>query len=100
MSKTDEEYYEILRHCPDFDKFPLPESWYKKFNLERPTAVDFKSFIKSGYTAKCHADPNVLREIRKDPAPGGVRPILDVKQPEVVVETKPVVVDDNNTTLR
>ena len=91
MPRTDEELYEELRHCPDFDKLPLPETWYKKFNIPRPTAVDFKTFANSGYWLKCATDPNTIREICTEPAPGGVRPILDVKQPEVEVITKPVV---------
>ena len=34
--KTDEELYAILSKMPDFDRYPLPEYWYTKFNIPKP----------------------------------------------------------------
>ena len=89
--KSDEEFYAELKEHPDFLKFPLPETWYAKFNIPRPTAQDFKTFLLSGYTMKCRNDPNTIREIRKDPAPGGVRPILPAPEIPIEVVTRQIV---------
>lgn len=50
--KTDAELLEELRKLPDFEKYPLPASWYKKFNLKPVEAVDVKTFIDSGACLK------------------------------------------------
>ena len=36
---------EELKKMPDFDKYPLPASWYKKFNLKPVEAVDMKTYL-------------------------------------------------------
>lgn len=39
---------EELRKLPDFDKYPLPASWYKKFDLKPVEAVDMKTYLAGG----------------------------------------------------
>ena len=39
---------EEMRKLPDFDKYPFPSSWYKKFNLKPLEAVDMKTYLNSG----------------------------------------------------
>lgn len=39
---------EELRKLPDFDRYPFPSSWYKKYNLKPVEAVDMKTYLNSG----------------------------------------------------
>jgi len=39
---------EQLRKLPDFDRYPFPSSWYKKYNLKPVEAVDMKTYLNSG----------------------------------------------------
>jgi hypothetical protein len=43
---------EELRKLPDFEKYPLPASWYKKYNLKPVEAVDMKTYLASGAMMK------------------------------------------------
>ena len=87
MQKTDEELYNELKDLPDFHRLPLPESWYKKFNIERPSAINMKQYLQEKMYVR---DLEVPTEIRTEPAPGGVRPLLEVEQPKVEIITKTV----------
>lgn len=91
---------EELRKTPEFAHLPFPNSWYKKYDIPVPKPASFKEYITENHWFKCHFDPTVAREIRKEPAPGGVRP---VPEPEVLpVETITVPVEtaeDNQTPM-
>jgi hypothetical protein len=39
---------EELKKLPDFDRYPLPASWHKKYNLKPVEAVDMKTYLASG----------------------------------------------------
>jgi len=43
---------EELRKLPDFDKYPFPASWYKKYNLKPVEAVDMKTYLAGGGVMK------------------------------------------------
>ena len=90
MEKTDEQLYAELKDLPDFDRLPLPEHWYAKFKIERPSAINMKQYLSDKSLFARMFDPNVERVYINEPAPGGIRPILEVKQPDVEVVSKPV----------
>lgn len=68
--KTDAELLEELRKLPDFEKYPLPASWYKKFNLKPVEAIDVKTYINSGACLKAitggPCDSYEFKEPQKD----------------------------------
>ena len=72
---TDEELLELMKTHPEFKNLPLPASWFKKFNLEPVKARNFKEFIDSNAYLATRGMQVDEGEIRKDPAPGGVRPV-------------------------
>jgi hypothetical protein len=39
---------EELKKLPDFDRYPFPASWVKKYNLKPAEAVDMKTYLASG----------------------------------------------------
>jgi hypothetical protein len=55
--------YESLKDLPDFDCFPIPNSWFKKFNLPPRNPESVKDFFRSGYTMKCAMAPKDLPPI-------------------------------------
>ena len=74
--KTDEELYAILSKMPDFDRYPIPESWYAKFHIPKPKILTMReSFALARVTADAPG-PNVKTEFRPR-AEGGVRPLLE-----------------------
>ena len=86
--KTDEELYEILKKLPDFDRYPIPESWYAKFNIQRPKILTMReSFALARATADAPG-PNCKTEFRPR-AEGGVRPLINSEVP--TLECIPVV---------
>ena len=51
MSATPEEreLYEALRHLPDFDCMPIPNSWFKKFGIPPRNPLGPREYIQSNY---------------------------------------------------
>jgi len=88
IGKTDEELYAQLKDMPNFEKFPLPEHWYKKFNIVKPKAMSFQEFALSRAWLEHKFDSDMTYEIRKEPAPGGVRPIIEVEPPQMEIITR------------
>lgn len=85
---TEEEERELIEQLRDtgmIECFPLPKHFYKKYDISFPKAVSFKEFVDEGSWFKKHFDGDIPKEIRSEPAPGGVRPLLDVEA--VKVET-------------
>ena len=86
---SEEQLLAELRKLDDFEKYPLPISWYKKFNLPAPKTVSMPQYIKESTWLKCAYNPNTKWEVRTEPAPGGARPVLNTDQPTVeLTETK------------
>ena len=81
---------EELRTTGELERFPLPKEWYKKYNIPFPKPMNFKEFANSGYWFKCHFDPAVEREVRTEPAPGGIRPVLEIEPVKAETITKPI----------
>ena len=81
---------EELRTTGELERFPLPKEWYKKYNIPLPRPMNFKEFANSGYWYKAHFDPNVAREIKAEPATGGVRPVLEIEPVVAETITKPM----------
>jgi hypothetical protein len=80
---SDEELLAEIMKLDDWKKLPLPISWYKKFNLPAPSAVNVPQYIKEMSWLKSQYNPNTTWEVKTEPAPGGVRPILETNQPTV-----------------
>lgn len=82
MELTPEREAEIvaeLKRLPDFVMYPIPQHWYKKYDIAPRKPFNFKEFVESGEWYKSHFNPAVEREIRTEPAPGGVRPVLEIE---------------------
>jgi hypothetical protein len=80
---SEEQLLQELRKLDDFEKYPLPISWYKKFNLPAPKTVSVPQYVKEASWIKCAYNPSTKWEVRTEPAPGGVRPVLETDLPTV-----------------
>jgi hypothetical protein len=93
--KTDAELLEELRKLPDFEKYPLPASWYKKFNLKPIEAVTVKTYIDSGACLKAitggQCDSYEFKEPQRDEN-GNLLEVKVFPLEEIPVEviTKPI----------
>lgn len=83
---SDEEIYNMLKDLPDFDRFPLPKYFYEKFNIPPPKILSISEALKLQYQTANAPGPLVKTEFR-EPAPGGVRPLIEVEP--VKIEVKP-----------
>ena len=91
---TDEELFEMMKAHPEFECLPKPARWFKKFNLQPVAARNFKEFIDDRAWEKTREMIVNEKEIRKDPAPGGVRPVLPSEEIPVEIISRPVKPDE------
>jgi hypothetical protein len=85
---TDEELLKMMKESPEFKNLPLPASWFKKFNLEPVKARNFKEFLDDDAWLKTRGMYVDEKEIRKDPAPGGVRPVFPLEEIPVTITSR------------
>lgn len=85
MALTDEEIYNQLKDLPDFDRFPLPKYFYEKFNIPVPQIQTMQEALKLQTKTFNAPGPLVKTEFRTA-APGGVRPLIEVKPLEIEVK--------------
>jgi hypothetical protein len=91
---TDEELFAMMKNHPEFECLPKPASWYKKFNLQPVAARNFKEFIDEKAWERSREMSVDQVEIRKDPVPGGVRPVLPSEEIPVEVISRPITADE------
>lgn len=91
---TDEELFEMMKNHPEFECLPKPASWFKKFNLPPVSARNFKEFIDDRAWEKAREMTVDEKEIRKDPVPGGVRPVFPSEEIPVEVISRPITADE------
>lgn len=84
---TDEELYEGVKDLPYFKHLPLPDHWYKKFNIPKPQPVSFQTFAMERRWMEHKFDNDIVYEVRKEPAPGGIRPVPEPEEIPVIIET-------------
>jgi hypothetical protein len=94
MSITEKEEVELLyalKQLPDFESFPLPDSWYEKYKLAKPKVINPRQFIESNYAMEMALAPKDLPPIIIDePQQGGkLVAVPDEPMPHVEVRSRP-----------
>jgi len=84
---TDEEIYNALKDLPDFDRLPLPKYFYEKFNIPPPKILTPIEAVRLHEATQMQGGAPYLPPETRDPAPGGVRPLIEVEP--VKIEVKP-----------
>lgn len=66
---TEEEMVELIKQLPDGMRFPLPMSWYEKYNIPFPEPMSFNDALHNSYKVMFNDAPIEIRPL----AEGGVR---------------------------
>jgi hypothetical protein len=82
---SDEEIYQMLKDLPDFDRLPLPKYFYEKFNIPPPEILTPMQAIKLMYNV-ANAPGKLVKTELREPAPGGVRPLIEVEPIKIEVK--------------
>ena len=85
---SDEELLKMMKESPEFKNLPLPASWFKKFNLEPVKARNFKEFLEDDAWLKTRGMQVDEKEIRKEPVPGGVRPVFPLEEIPMTITSR------------
>lgn len=94
MSLTEKEEVELLyalKQLPDFDCLPIPDTWFKKYNLAPRGVIAPREFMESNYTMSMAIAPKDLPPLIFDePQQGGklVR-FIDEPPPSVELRSRP-----------
>lgn len=91
MSVEDRALYEEMKDIADFENYPIPESWYREFNIKRKPADSVSEFIKSGYTTEIAFEPKNLPPliINVPQQDGKLWTVPEFIEPEVSMTVKP-----------
>ena len=85
---SDEELLKMMKESPEFKNLPLPASWFKKFNHEPVKARNFKEFLEDDAWLKTRGMQVDEKEIRKEPVPGGVRPVFPLEEIPMTITSR------------
>ena len=97
----DYEHLQQLKECPDFECIPLPQTWYKKYNLKTVYPESVAESKSHNYVNKCkyyNYPPIIIDEPQRDK--DGKIILAPVAPPEdIPVEVTQKPFDPNNTNL-
>ena len=78
----------MMKECPEFEHLPMPATWFKKFGLQPIKARNFKEYLEDNAWEKARAMPVDEKEIRKEPAPGGIRPVFPLEEIPMTITSR------------
>ena len=87
QDRRERQLVETLMTLPDFDRFPLPEHFYAKYNIPKPKILGLMEALRLQNRTECSPGDGRPIEIRK-PADGGVRPLIEVEAVKMEVIKK------------
>lgn len=90
-TEQEKEFVEALKSLADFECWPIPQSWYKKYNIPPRGVVDPKEFIESQYTmkmsiAKKELSPLIIDKPQQD---GKITKLLEPEKIDIKVISRP-----------
>ena len=90
-----------LRKLDDFECYPIPRSWYKKYDIPLPVPETVKESREGNYAFKpktYHLPPIIINEPQRDK--DGKIILAELRPPEVIdIEVKQKPFDPNDTAL-
>lgn len=104
--QAEDELYQMLKDLPDFRSLPLPNRWFKKYNIPPIEPTNVRDYIHSNYAFKCmfapkELDPIIISEPQRDLS-GNIKLVQLVAEPPVEVEvvSKPYQSSTNDQSLQ
>jgi len=91
VSQEEIDLYTLLKDLPDFDCYPIPETWYKRFDIPPRDPTSLREFLASGYSMKCATEMKDLPMLRinKPQQNGKLAVVPDFEPIHVETVTKP-----------
>ena len=87
---TDDEIFQMMKACPEFEYLPKPATWFKKYGLEPIKPRNFKEYLEDDAYFNARAKVVTEKVIIKGPQPGGVRPVPAPEVIPVEITSRPV----------
>ena len=78
--------YNAMKDLPDFECWPIPQHWFKKFNIPPRNPISVREYIESGYAMKMAVAPKDLPPIIIDKPQQNGKLVQMVEEPPVPVE--------------
>jgi len=92
LIKEAESYLEQFKKLPDWQRYPMPETFYKTFGLEKPKALEINAYLRSNMESLMESGFGSGQIETREPAEGGVRPVeqpsLQIADTEVIPDKK------------
>lgn len=93
--KEAESYLEQFMKLPDWERYPMPETFYKTFNIKKPKPVEIGAYLRANMDSLMLSGFGSGQVEVRGPAEGGVRhveqpplQISDVIMPDAKVDDK------------
>jgi hypothetical protein len=95
----EKELVEALMQLPDFDCLPIPQNWFKKYNIPARGVVNPQEFMESGYTMKLAIATKDLAPliIDKPQQNGKLVPLVEPEIIPVEVVSRPFVLKEGDS---
>jgi hypothetical protein len=90
LIKEAESYLEQFKKLPDWNRYPMPETFYKTFGIEKPKALDLGAYLRTNMESLMESGFGSGQVELRGPAEGGVRP---VEQPSLLIADTEVIPD-------
>lgn len=91
--KEAESYLEQFKKLPDWERFPMPETFYTTFGIPKPKPLDISAYLRANMESFMESQFGSGKVELRGPADGGVREveqpplqIADVIQPDAKVD--------------
>jgi hypothetical protein len=90
--KEAESYLEQFMKLPDWNRYPMPETFYKTFGIEKPKALEISAYLRTNLESFMQAGFGSGQVEIRGPAEGGVRKIdlapLEIADTELIPDEK------------
>ena len=88
--KEAESYLEQFMKLPDWNRYPMPETFYKTFNIEKPKTLEIGAYLRTNMESFMQTGFGSGQVEMRGPAEGGVRP---VEQPPLLIADTELIPD-------
>ena len=90
LIKEAESYLEQFKKLPDWERYPMPETFYKTFGIQKPKPLEINGYLKANMESLIESGFGSGKIETRGPAEGGVRP---VEQPSLLIADTEVIPD-------
>jgi hypothetical protein len=75
LVKEAESYLEQFKQLPDWSRYPMPETFFKTFGIQKPKALEIGAYLRTNLESFMQSGFGSGQVELRGPAEGGVRPV-------------------------